>query len=114
MATRFTYTTGSRSPELDRAFESALESARERNAEPQPHVLGGREVPSGATFGRGGPSRRSFVAGRAHEGAALATDAVAAARAAQRDWRRLPYGERVELLRATARLIDDRKRCQAS
>ena len=28
MATRLTYTTGSRSPELDRAFESALAEAR--------------------------------------------------------------------------------------
>ena len=29
MATRLTYTTGSRSPELDRAFETALAEARE-------------------------------------------------------------------------------------
>jgi hypothetical protein len=32
MATRLTYTTGSRSPELDRAFEAALAEARERES----------------------------------------------------------------------------------
>ena len=41
MATRLTYTTGSRSPELDRAFESALSEARDREAdEPLAHLVG--------------------------------------------------------------------------
>jgi len=56
VATRLTYTTGTRCPELDRDFESAREAVRERTAEPQPHVIGGREVPSGATFAREDPS----------------------------------------------------------
>jgi hypothetical protein len=34
VATRLTYTTGSRSAELDRAFEAALAKAREGEAEP--------------------------------------------------------------------------------
>jgi hypothetical protein len=52
MATRLTYTTGSRSPELDGAFESALEDARAREAEPLVHLVGGRDVAAGDAFAR--------------------------------------------------------------
>jgi 1-pyrroline-5-carboxylate dehydrogenase len=109
MATRLTYTTGSRSPELDRAFEVALADAREREAEPLRHLVGGRDSTDGELFAREDPSRREHVASRAHEGAELAAEAVDAARAAQREWRRLRHSERVELLRAAERLIDERK-----
>lgn len=109
METRLTYTTGSRSAELDRAFETALAEARERDPEPLPHLVGGRSVAAGETFEREDPSRREHVAGRAHEGAELAAEAVEAARVAQREWRRLPHGERVAVLRASERLIDERK-----
>ena len=109
MATRLTYTTGSRSPELDRAFESALAAARERESEPLAHLVGGRELAAGDPFAREDPSRRANVASRAREGAELAADAVDAARPAQREWRRLPHAERVAVLRATERLIDERK-----
>jgi len=43
MAARLTYTTGSRSAELDRAFETALVEAREREPEPLAHLVAGRE-----------------------------------------------------------------------
>jgi len=109
MATRLTYTTGSRSPELDRTFETALVDAREREAEPLAHLVGGRDVEAGETFAREDPSHRERVASRAHEGAGLAADAVEAARVAQRDWRRLPHAERVAILREAERLIDERK-----
>jgi 1-pyrroline-5-carboxylate dehydrogenase len=109
MATRLTYTTGSRSPELDRAFETALAEARERESEPLAHIVGGREVAAGEPFAREDPSRREHVASHAYEGAELAAETVEKARAAQRDWRRLPHAERVALLRATERLIDERK-----
>ena len=109
MATRLTYTTGARSPELDRAFETALAKARERNAEPLAHLVGGRDVDAGEAFEREDPSRREHVATRAREGAEVVVEAVEAARTAQRDWRRLPHSERVHLLRAAARLIDERK-----
>ena len=69
MATRLTYTTGSRSAELDRAFEAALAEAREREAEPLTHLVGGREVAAGEAFDREDPSRREQVASRAREGA---------------------------------------------
>lgn len=109
MATRLTYTTGARSPELDRAFETALAEAREREPEPLAHLVGGRDVAAGEPFEREDPSRRAHVASRAHEGAGLVADAVETARVAQRDWRRLGHDERVALLRATERLIDERK-----
>jgi len=109
MATRLTYTTGARSPELDRAFEAALAEAREREAEPLAHLVSGRDVTAGEPFGREDPSRREHVASRAREGAELAAEAVEAARKAQREWRRLPHTERVAILRATERLIDERK-----
>jgi len=109
MATRLTYTTGARSPELDRAFEAALVEAREREAEPLAHLVSGREVSSGEAFAREDPSRREQVASRAREGGEVVAEAVGAAHVAQREWRRLPYDERVAALRATERLIDERK-----
>jgi 1-pyrroline-5-carboxylate dehydrogenase len=109
MATRLTYTTGARSPELDLAFERALAEAREREPEPLTHLVAGREVAAGAEFDREDPSRRECVASRAREGHEVAAEAVDAARAAQRGWRRLPHQERVALLRATERLIEERK-----
>jgi 1-pyrroline-5-carboxylate dehydrogenase len=109
MATRLTYTTGARSPELDRAFEAALAEAREREAEPLAHLVSGRDAAVGEPFAREDPSRREQVASRAREGAELAAEAVEAARSAQREWRRLPHAERVASLRATERLIDERK-----
>jgi 1-pyrroline-5-carboxylate dehydrogenase len=109
MATRLTYTTGSRSAALDRAFEAALAEARERELEPLAHLVGGREVAAGDTFEREDPSRRERVASRAHEGAEVVDETVEEAQAAQREWRRLPHTERVAVLRATERLIDERK-----
>jgi 1-pyrroline-5-carboxylate dehydrogenase len=109
MATRLTYTTGSRSPELDHAFETALADARERETEPLAHLVGGRDVSAGDAFAREDPSRRENVASRAREGAELVAEAVEQARSAQREWRRLPHADRVAALRATERLIDERK-----
>src|SRR5262249_28670364 len=109
MATRLTYTTGSRSAELDRAFEAALAEARERDAEALAHLVGGHDVSGGDLFEREDPSRRERVASRAHEGSALVGEALVAARAVQPEWRRLPYAERLGFLRATERLIEERK-----
>jgi delta 1-pyrroline-5-carboxylate dehydrogenase len=98
MANRLTYTTGARSPELDRAFDAALADARERDAEPLAHLVAGRDVVAGEPFAREDPSRCKHVASRAHEGAEVVAEAVEAASAAQRDWRRLSHVERVAVL----------------
>src|SRR4051812_19019147 len=109
MATRLTYTTGSRSAELDRAFEAALADARERDAEPLAHLVGGRDVSAGDRFEREDPSRREHVASRSHEGAGLVGEAVESARAAQREWRRLPYAERLAPPRAARSPLPERQ-----
>ena len=109
MATRLTYTTGSRSAELDRAFEAALADARERDPETLAHLVGGHDVSTGVVFEREDPSRRVRVASRAHEGAVLAGEALTSARAVEREWRRLPHAERLAFLRATESLIEERK-----
>src|SRR5215475_8853633 len=109
MATRLTYTTGSRSVELDRAFEAALVAAREREAGTLTHLVAGRDVSAGESFEREDPSRREHVASRAREGAELVGEALESARTAQREWRQLPYAERLAFLRTTERLIEERR-----
>ena len=65
MATRLTYTSGTRTPELDAAFERALEAARKDAHHPLPHLLGGRARTNGEVFERMDPSRSDAVASRA-------------------------------------------------
>jgi hypothetical protein len=84
MATRLTYTTGSRSPELDRAFETALAEVREREPKPLAHLVAGRDAAVGDSFAREDPSRRRHVASRAREGADVVVEAVEAARSCGR------------------------------
>ena len=109
MPSRLTYTTGSRSPEVDKQFETALGALRSLEPQPLAHLVAGHGVDLGPVFGREDPSHSHRTASRAREGAELVPDAVAAARTAQREWRRLPYAERLAHLRAAARLIDARK-----
>src|SRR4051812_50172149 len=92
MATRLTYTTGSRSAELDRAFEAALADVRERDTEPLAHLVGGRDVSAGDRFQRGDPSRREDVARRSHEGARRVGGGGRAAPGAPRGWGGPPAG----------------------
>ncbi len=83
---------------------------RDEEATPLAHLVGGRGHEAGPAFEREDPSRAGRVASRAREGGAEVVEAaVAAARGAQREWRRLPYRERNELLRGAARLIGERK-----
>ena len=78
--TRLTYTSGTRTPELDAAFERALEAARDDDHAPLPHLVGGTERTEGAEFVREDPSRAGAVASRAREGpASLVGEAVAIA-----------------------------------
>src|SRR2546421_10490908 len=108
MATRLTYTSGARSPELDRAFEAGLAEAREREAEPLAHLVSGRDAVVGEPFAREDPSRREQVASRAREGAELAAEAVDAARSAQREWRRVAHAARGASPLGARRLSDRR------
>jgi 1-pyrroline-5-carboxylate dehydrogenase len=109
MATRLTYTSGTRTPELDAAFERALETAREDEHDPLAHLVGGHARTNGEVFERHDPSRPGAVASRAREAPReLVDEAVAVAAEAQRAWRAKPVAERSALLRAAADAIRDR------
>jgi 1-pyrroline-5-carboxylate dehydrogenase len=110
MATRLTYTSGTRTPELDAAFERCLGAAPRDAHEPLAHLVAARERADGEAFARHDPSRAGEVASRAREApAGLVEEAVGAARAAQRDWRRRPVAERCAPLRAAADVIRERR-----
>src|SRR3954454_6024485 len=109
MATRLTYTSGTRTPELDAAFERCLEAARGGAHEPLPHVVGDTERTDGAVFAREDPSRAGEVASRAREAPdELVHEAVAVAAGAHPDWRAMSVAERCALMRAAADQIRGR------
>src|SRR3954464_5173050 len=108
MATRLTYTSGTRTPELDAAFERALQTARDDAHDPLPHHVGGRSRTNGEVFERADPSRADAVASRARQAPReLVDEAVAEAAAAQRAWRAVPVADRCALLRRAADHIRD-------
>src|SRR3954466_4169264 len=103
MATRLTYTSGTRTPELDAEFERCLAAARAAAHDPLPHVVGGTERTDGAESAREDPSRAGEIASRAREAPdELVHQAVAVAAEAQRDWRAMSVAERCALMRAAA------------
>ncbi len=103
MSTRLTYTSGDLGAETDAAFEAALEAAREHDAGPHAHLIGGEPVAEGELFERRDPARTERLASSAHAaGPELVGRAVDAARAAAPGWAATPYGERCRLLRAVA------------
>src|SRR3954454_1618632 len=103
MATRLTYTSGTRTPELDAAFEACLAAAREDTRDPLPHLVAGGQREGRPELVREDPSRAGAVAGRARAARGGPVDeAVAAAAEAQREWRALPSADRCAILRAAA------------
>jgi 1-pyrroline-5-carboxylate dehydrogenase len=109
MATRLTYTSGTRTPEVDAAFERFLQAAREDAHDPLPHAVGGAERTEGAPFAREDPSREGAIASCAREAPdGLVNEAVAAAAAAQRGWRATAVADRCRLMRAAAGAIRER------
>ena len=103
MSTRLTYTSGDLGAETDAAFEAALEAARNSEAAPHAHLIGGEPLAEGEPFERRDPARLDRVASRAHAaGPELVARAVEAAREAAPGWAGTPYGDRCRLLRAVA------------
>ena len=103
MSTRLTYTSGDLGAETDAAFEAALEEARDRDAGPHGHLIGGEPVAEGELFERHDPARAEHLASSAHAaGPDLVARAVDAARAAAPGWAATAYSERCRLLRAVA------------
>src|SRR3954452_22978477 len=78
MATRLTYTSGTRTPELDAAFEAWLAAAREDGGAPPAHLVAGDERDDGPELVREDPSRAGAVASRAREAPAGVVDEAGA------------------------------------
>lgn len=87
--------------ELDEQFEAALADARRNPAGVLRHLIAGQPVERGEVFERVDPCAAGRVVSSARTADAdLVQEAVSAARAAARDWRRTGFAERVSLLRA--------------
>jgi 1-pyrroline-5-carboxylate dehydrogenase len=103
-----TYTTAAGDPALDKAFEGALEQAREGRPT-LGQLIAGEERRSGPVFERADPCDPRRIVSRAHSASAAdVADAVAAARVAQKAWAALPLGERTAVLRKMAGRISER------
>ncbi len=92
-------------------FDQALETVRGASGQEHPLFIGGREVPgSHDPIEDVTPIDTSFVLGRfAAAGQDEVSEAVTAARRGRAEWARLPWRERLEILRAAAALIRERK-----
>ena len=110
MSTRLTYTSGELGAETDAEFEDRLASARAAGGgEPLPHAISGAHVAGGEAFDRVDPCTDDAVASRAFAAPPeIVARAVDAARVAAGAWRRTPWAQRCELLRAVADGIAER------
>ncbi|HEX2638819.1 MAG TPA: aldehyde dehydrogenase family protein [Gemmatimonadales bacterium] len=109
---KITYTSASGDlDEFHRRFDAALEAVRSAAGARQPFYIAGEPVDHGGDpLMARSPIDTSLVLARfAAAGPADVDGAVAAARQAQRDWGRRPWGERLTILRRAAALIRERK-----
>jgi len=109
-AFKLTYSTMFDPPEaLHERFEEALGRVRGGLGASHPMWIGGRPREGAAHFESRSPIDRDWLLGRFARGTARdVDDAVAAARAAFRPWARMPWTERVAILRAAAKRIEER------
>lgn len=90
------------------AFEAALEKGRTTGGT-LGHLIGGHEVNTGEVFTRVNPAHPGEVVTRAHAAdEKLVADAVAAAKEAQKGWRRTSTVKRAAALRAAQRDFENR------
>jgi 1-pyrroline-5-carboxylate dehydrogenase len=104
-ATKITYTSASGDlDEFHQRFDAGLAAVRAASGGDHPCMIGDRAVTgSAAPLEDRSPIDTRVLLGRfAVAGSAELDQAVGAARAAQRDWGRRPWGERVALLRRAA------------
>lgn len=103
MATQTTYTSTELAPDADTMFERGLATVRGETPEHRLLIGDAWRAGGAGTFEERNPARLSESLGTfAAASASDVSDAVAAARAAQRDWRRRPVAERIALLAAAA------------
>jgi len=81
-------------------FADALTARRKQEPVIVPHIIGGREYREGPLILREDPSAPGITISGCHDApAALVRQAVAASRAAQREWEALPLPERIRRMR---------------
>lgn len=107
---------GADNPEVNAAFDRAIEDVRRRLGATYPMVIGAerrggaRGAPADATFESLSPADTRVVVARIPKGTAQdVDDAVAAARAAFPAWSRTPWPERAERLARAAEIIRRRR-----
>jgi 1-pyrroline-5-carboxylate dehydrogenase len=106
---RLTYTSGELAAELDQDFEAQLATARRSDREPLAHLIDGRTIREGDVFEREDPARTDEVACRAHQAPVeTVARAIDAAKSARDLWRRTPYHDRCDQLRASTAAIATR------
>ena len=88
---------------LHSAFEGALDKVRQGFGASHPMYIGGQPVHAGDEFEVRAPADHTVLLGKFQNGRAEhAGQAIEAAHGAYRPWSRMPYGERLRLLRAAA------------
>ena len=109
-AYRLTYATMFDPPaSLHRRFDEALVRVRQNLGGDFPMTIGGQARAGSSGFELRSPIDHQLLLGRFAAGTAVdAADAVAAARAAAPGWAAMPYGQRIDLLRTAAALIEER------
>jgi 1-pyrroline-5-carboxylate dehydrogenase len=109
-AFRVTYSTLSAdNEELHAAYEAGLETARSWLGQTFPAYVNGEARTAGPTFELTSPNDRRLRLGTFHAaGERDIDDAVAAAKAAFAEWSRMPWQDRVALLRRCAEVITER------
>ncbi|MCU0803693.1 MAG: aldehyde dehydrogenase family protein [Burkholderiales bacterium] len=107
---KLTYSTMFNPPEaLHASFEAALARVKASLGRDQPMWVGGRARAAREAFEVRSPIDRGWLLGRFPSASTEdVADAVAAAQAAFPDWSRMPWRERVALLRRAARTIEER------
>lgn len=107
---KITYSTLSAdNPELHAAFDAAVDAARKNFGQTFPLLIGGEERRAAETFRNTSPIDTNLLLGYFQKGSRQdGLDAIDAARAAFPAWGRLPWQERVAILRRAAALMDER------
>jgi 1-pyrroline-5-carboxylate dehydrogenase len=107
---KLTYATMFEPPELlHTRFDNALATIKRSMNKEYRMIIGGREVKADETFEDRSPVNQDWILGRFQKGGAKeAQQALAAARKAFPIWSRMPWRERIRLMRKAADLIDKR------
>jgi 1-pyrroline-5-carboxylate dehydrogenase len=108
---KITYSTlGASAEVVHEGFETAAAAVREGLGANHPQWIGGRERWGDAELEDRSPADRRLLIGRFQAASrADVADAVAAAHRAFESWRRVPWGERLQILRRGADRISERR-----